>query len=338
MPTHASPSPARIMGTATQYWTSALLLGAIKLDLFSLIPREGASLEDIARKGAFATRRLELLLNALAAHEFLEKRDGRWFNSADAEAFLRRGGPGYLGGALGFALDLYAPWGRLEECLREDRPVAGERHLRPGAEETVRFVRAMHERALAIGPALVAAFDLSGCSRLLDLGGGPGTLSLILSRRHPGLEAVVLDLPPVADVARQLLQEQGSGAGVSVVGGSYLEDLDPQLGGARFDAVLLSGQMHQESREDCGRILRNARQVLGPRGRLFLVDILSDEEKTSPRFATLFGLNMALMRPNGGVHSRAEMAECLIGAGFRILKSGTVPLDYPYGFFLAERT
>lgn len=337
MPTPATPTPARIMGAATQYWTSALLLGAIKLDIFSLIPREGASMEDLARKGGLSPRRLELLLNALAAHEFLEKRDGRWFNAADTEAFLRRGGPAYLGGALGFALDLYEPWGRLDESLREDRPVAGERHLRPGAEETVRFVRAMHERALAIGPALVAGFDLAGCARLLDLGGGPGTLSLLLARRHPGLEAVVLDLPPVADVARGLLDGREEGLRVSVVGGSYLEDLGPQLGGARFDAVLLSGQMHQESLEDCGRILRNARQILASGGKLYLVDIMAEEGGHSPRFATLFGLNMALMRPNGGVHTRREMEDCLVASGFAVIRSGAIPLDYPYFAFQAEK-
>lgn len=337
MANSAHPSPARIMGTATQYWSSALLLGAIRLDLFSHIAREGSTCADIAFRCGFPSRRLELLLNALASHEFLEKRGDRYFNASDAELYLKRGSPAYLGGALGFALDLYEPWGRLHESVRGGMPAGPARHLAAGAEETARFVRAMHERALAMGPALVADFDLAGAATLLDLGGGPGTLSLHLVRRHPGLKAVVLDLPAVADEARRLLAEQGAGPEITVVGGSYLEDLGPQTGGARFDAVLLSGQMHQESPEDCDRILTEARKVLAPRGRLFLVDIMVEEEKSSPRFATLFGINMSLMRPNGGVHSRTEMAECLARNGFRALRSGAVPLDYPYFHFLAEK-
>lgn len=335
--TDPSPSPQRIMGTATQYWPSALLLGALRLDIFSLIPKEGADSAAIARRGGFSPRHLDLLLNALAAHEFVERRGDLWFNAADAEVYLKAGSPAYLGGALAFALDLYAPWGRLHETVREGRPAfAGEPHLGPGAGETARFVRAMHERALALGPALVAGFDLSGCRNLLDLGGGPGTLSRLLARRHPGLEAVVLDLPPVAEQARLLLAEE-AGPEVRVVGGSYLEDLEAQLGGEKFDAALLSGQMHQESLEDCGRILGNARRALGARGRLFLVDIMLEDGKTSPRFAALFGINMSLMRPNGGVHSRGEMAESLARNGFRIIRSGPVPLDYPYFYFLAEK-
>lgn len=333
------PSPQRIMGTATQYWPSALLLNAIKLDVFSLIPEEGATAEELARKGGFAPRHLALLLNALTAHEFLDKRDARFFNAPDTEAYLKRGSPAYLGRALAFAQDLYDPWGRLHLTVREGVPAAPEpRHLGAGQDETRHFVRAMHERALALGPALTAEFDLSGAGTLLDLGGGPGTLSLQLTRKYPGLRgAVVLDLPPVAIQAAALLKEQGAGEEVRTVGGSYLEPLAPQVGAGRFDAVLLSGQMHQERLEDCVRILENASQVLRPGGKLYLVDIMVEEGKSSPRFATLFGINMSLMRTHGGVHSRIEMEESLRGAGFRILKQGAVALDYPYWFFLAEK-
>lgn len=326
------------MGTATQYWPSALLLNAVKLDLFSLIPREGATAEDLARKGGFSPRHLDLLLNALAAHEFLDKREGIFYNAPDTEAYLTRGSPAYLGRALAFAQDLYEPWGHLHVTVREGVPAGPERlHLGAGEEETRHFVRAMHERALSLGPALTAAFDLSGAKTLLDLGGGPGTLSLQLTRKYPGLKAVVLDLPPVAAQAESILKEQGAGGAVHALGGSYLEDIEPQVGIGRFDAVLLSGQMHQESRGDAMRILANAKKVLRPGGRLYLVDIMVDEGKSSPRFATLFGINMSLMRNNGGVHSRNEMQECLEASGFRVGKQGAVNLDFPYYYFLAEK-
>lgn len=327
------------MGMATQYWPSALLLNAIKLDIFSLIPREGATAEDLAHRGGFATRHLDLLLNSLAAHEFLEKRDGLFFNAPDAEAYLKRGSPAYLGRALAFAQDLFEPWGRLHVTVREGIPAAPEpRHLGADEEETRHFVRAMHERALALGPALTSEFDLDGAGTLLDLGGGPATLSLQLARKYPSLKAVVLDLPPVAAQAEAILKEQGAGDEVRVVGGSYFDDLGPQVGMDRFDAVLLSGQMHQESLEDAKKILGKARGVLRKGGRLFLVDIMVDEEKCSPRFATLFGINMSLTRRNGGVHSRKQMQDSLESSGYRVRKQGPVQLDFPYYYFLAENT
>jgi SAM-dependent methyltransferase len=331
----------RIMAMATQYWPSALLLSAIKLDLFSLIPGEGAAAAELAQRGGFSPRHLDLMLNALAAHEFLEKRGDRFFNARDVELHLNRNSPAFLGRALGFALDLYEPWGRLHETVAKGIPaVTQDRHLGGGGEETFRFVRAMHERALAMGAALLSDCDFSGAGAMLDLGGGPGTLSLLLTRKFPGLKATVVDLPEVVRQAAAILAEQEAGEEVRVLGGDYLEDLRPLLGGRRFDAVLLSGQMHQEKPEDCGRILAHAAQVLRPGGKLFLVDIMVDEDKTSPRFSTLFGLNMCLMRGNGGVHSRAEMEACLRQAGFQVKKKGEVPLDFPldfpYFYFLAE--
>jgi hypothetical protein len=325
------------MGTATQYWPSALLLTAVRLDLFSLVPAEGIAAPALARSSGCSQRHLELLLDALAAHEFLEKRGDLYFNAVDSALYLRRESPAYLGGALAFAQDLYAPWGNLDETVRSGIPASPARHLGAGPEETRHFVRAMHERALALGPALLAGFELDGARTLLDLGGGPGTLSLQLCRRQPGLAATVLDLPPVAEQARLLLEAQGAGPEIRVVAGSYLDDLDAVLEGARFDAVLLSGQMHQESPEDCRRILAGARGRLNDRGRLYLVDIMTDGGKTSPRFATLFGINMSLMRPNGGVHSRADMAGALEREGFRVVREGQVPLDYPYAWFLAAK-
>lgn len=331
-------SPARIMATATQYWPSALLLNAIKLDLFSLIPRAGAGAAEIAARGGFSPRHLELMLEALTAHEFLEKREGRFFPAADAALFLDRASPAFLGHSLGFALDLYGPWGNLHETVRSGRPAAGpDLHLGGDPQRTRNFVRAMHERALAIGPALIAAFDLAGCSRLLDLGGGPGTLSLLLTRKFPGLRATVLDLPDVAAEARLLLAGQPGGERVDVAAGSYLEDFPPDLGTGAFDAVLLSGQMHQESPEDCGRILARAAARLRPGGRFFLVDIMTGDEGPASRFAALFGLTMCLTRPNGGVHARASMRRSLEQAGLRIEAEGEVPLEYPYAYFAGTR-
>jgi SAM-dependent methyltransferase len=331
------PSPNRIMGSAIQYWQSALLLNAVKLDLFSLIPKTGATSETIASQGKFSHRQLALMLHALVAHEFLDKKGDLFFNATDVEAYLNRSSPMFMGQALNYALDLYEPWGKLDLTVREGIPaVSSDRHLGRNAEQTRHFVRAMHQRALAIGPALIAPFDLNGAKSLLDLGGGPGTLSSLLTRKYSGLCATVLDLPAVASEAELILKEQGAGDTVKVVAGSYHESLASVLGDQKFDAVLLSGQMHQESLEDSAKIVAQACKQLRPGGKLYLVDIMVSEEKYSPRFATLFGLNMCMTRPAGGVHSQGEMAQCLRDAGIVVKKHGEIVMDFPYYYFLGE--
>ena len=45
--------------------------------------------------------------------------------------------------------------------------------------------------------------------RMVDVAGGHGGFAMAMCRRHPGLEATVLDLPPSAAVGRAIVAEQG---------------------------------------------------------------------------------------------------------------------------------
>ena len=49
----------------------------------------------------------------------------------------------------------------------------------------------MHNRALAIGNILTQLIDLRGRRKLLDVGGGPGTLSALFAQQNPELAAAV---------------------------------------------------------------------------------------------------------------------------------------------------
>ena len=57
------------------------------------------------------------------------------------------------------------------------------------------FIFAMHERGGGLGSVLPALVDFSGRRRLLDVGGGPGSYSIALVQKTPGLTSPVLDLP-----------------------------------------------------------------------------------------------------------------------------------------------
>ncbi|MEX2586798.1 MAG: methyltransferase [Actinomycetota bacterium] len=51
--------------------------------------------------------------------------------------------------------------------------------------------------------ALAGSFDISAHRRLLDVGGGTGSWSIAVLRRHPHLRATVLELPVTAAIARK---------------------------------------------------------------------------------------------------------------------------------------
>jgi hypothetical protein len=149
----------------------------------------------------------------------LQQQDGVYSNAPDTARFLVPGCPGDLSGAIRYNRDVYPAWGRLGELARTGRPVElPDLHLGSDAERTRTFVLSMHGRALGIGMGVVPHLDLAGRRRLVDVGGGPGTYSVLIARRFESIACTVLDLPAVAEIATELIAQQGMSDRVRALG------------------------------------------------------------------------------------------------------------------------
>ena len=91
-------------------------------------------------------------------------------------------------------------WARLDSVLATGEPLP-----RPREDATRRraFILAMPDMARRSAPALWEAADLRHATHLVDVGGGPGELSLAALERFPALQATVFDLPDVLAIARE---------------------------------------------------------------------------------------------------------------------------------------
>jgi cyclopropane fatty-acyl-phospholipid synthase-like methyltransferase len=210
--------------------------------------------------------------------------------------------------------------------------VPAESYLGGDIERTRRFVRGMHDRAVGIGRALVAMVDLAGRSRLLDVGGGAGTYSALFCQAHPGLSAVVLELPGVAAIAREILAEMGAEDRVETLAGDYHETPFP----AGCDVILMSGMFHRETDATCRDLIVRAHACLPAGGLLVVSDVFTDADAPSP-FAILFGLNMALSAPDGGVHAAEEVARWMTDTGFDGVAIRAFPPPLPHRVVTGKR-
>jgi predicted O-methyltransferase YrrM len=288
----------------------------------------------VAAETGTAVRPTDLLLRACVGLGLLERTPDGFRNAPAAETFLVPGKPTYLGEALRYSDDLYATWGRLEQALRTDAPALdAEVYLGRDEAQTRHFVRGMHNRALAVGRALVGLVDLSGRSRMLDVGGGPGTYSALFVARYPGLRSVVLDLPDVVAIAREIVAEMGAADRVGTLAGSYYDTGFPP----GQDVVLISGVFHRETAETCRDLIRRGRDALVPGGLLVVSDVMTDASGVEPPFATLFGLNMLLTAPHGGVHRDADVAEWMREAGLDGVEATPFPPPMPHRVVLGHK-
>ncbi len=329
-----APDPGTIMRLATGYWDSRCFLSAHELGLFEVLVQGPMAAEAIASKLGLALRPTRLLLKACVGLGLLEEDDRGFRNHPSSQAFLAPGSPIYLGNAVRYGADVWGAWTKLGEAVRTGTPpLKAETYTGDDPEKTRNFVYGMHNRALGIGGALVGMVDLSNRKRLLDVGGGPGTYSALLTRAYPELKATVMDLPAVAALAGEILESMDAAERVHVLPGDY--KTTPFPGGN--DAVLISGVFHRESEETCRQLIERARDSLVPDGVLIVSDVFTDETGASPTFATLFGLNMMLSAPDGGVHSDSDVLAWMEAAGFCKVERSPFPPPMPHRLVCGKR-
>lgn len=307
-------NPSRILDLANAFWGSAALLSANECGVFGAVAQRPATAAELAAELQLPERSLANLLDALVALELLTRDgEGRYANTAEAQAFLVPDRPGSLAGALRYNAAMFPAWSRLTESVRTNEPVVEPpSYLGKDKQATRIFVHGMHRRALAMGHALAGSMDLSGATHLVDVAGGPGTLSVLLCQKYPGLRATVLELPGIAEVGRELVADAGLGDRVTFRDADVLtEDL-----GSGYDAALVSGFLHREPAATAQTMCERLFEATKPGARVYLIDVMRDESRVGPAFAALFALNMMLSSERGGCHADIDHIAWLERAGF----------------------
>ncbi len=304
--------PGEILASSSAYWRSSVVHAAIRLDLFSVIGDERLDVAEVAQRLNASERGVMALLDALAALQLLHKDGKQYHNSDAARTHLVRGEPRYLGDIIHHHANLVEGWNQLDQAVLSGAPVR-DRSSFGDREQRDNFLRGMRNLALLIAPQLVAAIDLGGRRRLLDLGGGPGTYALQFCEHNPQLKAVIFDLPTSRDVAEETIERFAMAGRVSFQAGDFLSDPLP----AGCDVAWLSHILHGEGPQQCRQLIAKTVDVLEPGGLLLVHEFLLDEGRDGPPFPALFSLNMLVGTEHGRSYTGQEVAAMLEEAGLQ---------------------
>lgn len=316
------------------YWRSQTLFAANELGVFAAL-RDGAlNAKEVAQRLASAPEHTERLLNACVTVGLLSKEDGRFRNEPISELLLVPESPRSMSNWVRFMADCYRPWGRLARAVRTGKSAEnGFSNLERGGDYTRDLVLAMHEHAMGPGRETVSHLDLGTRRRLLDVGGGAGSHSILLAEKHPDLEAVVLDLPPVLEITRDLIAQHGLESRVGVRAANYLTD---DLG-TGYDVALLSNVLHQEDPRRCVELLERVRRALVDGGLLVVQLSFLNADKDGPPWAVLQSLQLLLLYPGGRAYSLEEMLQMVSAAGFQNPRAKTPSLLASESLILATK-
>jgi predicted O-methyltransferase YrrM len=307
----AGQSFAELTGKMRAFQESTVLLTAVELDVFTAVGK-GAAAAQIAERLGTNPRSTETLLNALVAIGALEKEAGVFRNTFETSRYLVAGSPDDARPAVLHTVHMWRAWNTLPDAVRKGTAV-----IPPGVEGqdrqwTEAFIAAMHRGAANTAASVVRAVGAGGARRMLDIGGGSGAYSIAFAQANEALRAEVLDLAPVVPIARRYIDEAGLASRVT----TRIGDLRRDKFGSDYDLILLSAICHMLGPEENQDLFRRCYGALAPGGRIVIRDFILDPDKTAPKSAALFALNMLVATQSGSSYSEGEYRSWLAAAGF----------------------
>jgi SAM-dependent methyltransferase len=285
--------------------------------------------EDIAQTTGTHPDRMHRLLRVLAAADVVRDLGSGRFELTPVGDCLRADAPNSVRSIALLTANSWPEMEHLDDCIRTGKNAFELRHgaapfayLAQHPERAAVFNEDMREFSVSTGAALVQAYDFATAGRVVDVGGGHGTVLASILRAHPHLRGTLLDRADVVAGAPALLAREGVADRCELVAGDMLASVP-----AGGDVYLLSHIVHDWLDAPARQILEACRAAMTPDARLLIVDRLMPERvEPGPAAETdlLFDLTMMVMM-GGRERTAAELDTLLATSGLRLQRTVSLP-------------
>lgn len=326
----SDPSASALLDLIAGHRITAVIHVAARLGIADLLLESPKTAAELSRLTDTHNRSLLRLMRALVAFAICTEGADGSFNLTEVGTYLAAKSKRSLKAWVLLEGEMLRPgWIGLIESIRTGKTTGQLAGLGQEQFEVIAktknaglFNEAMVSMTRMEVPAVLAAYDLSGISTLMDVGGGLGQLMSAILTKYLSMRGMVFDLPHCAEGARKNFSDAGIAERCEFVAGSFFESVP-----AGSDAIIMKSIIHDWNDERCVRILQNCHRVLTPGARLMLIDRVMPE-KLEPgggdRFVVLDDLNM-LRGPGGCERTPSEFRALLAKGGFdmrRIVPTG----------------
>ena len=282
-------SPRPLMRILGDFANSQILDAALEYDFFTLISKGFDSAEALAREAGTDARATRIVLDSLPALSLIEKRDGKYFLTPSAQAFLVKGKPSYCGDFRHVALALWDGMAHLKESLKTGKPLSRmdtDTELPVWEKLVLGIIVIAEPAAKALCDILKIGSERKGL-RVLDVAGGSSIFGMTIVSRDPTAQVTQLDWPNVNAVAQKANKERGLEGKIRFIDG---EHHTANIETNHYDLVLASNFCRFESPKGNQELFAKAYSALKPGGILVVNDFVPNEERTQPTFALRFSV------------------------------------------------
>jgi hypothetical protein len=313
-------TPEKIMQVGWGFWASRVLLSAVEMGLFTELAKKPGNLSDLRTRMNLHSRSAHDFLDALVALGFLLRENGIYRNAPDADLFLDKNKPSYLGGILEMAsVRLYPFWGHLTEALRTGSPQNEAKHggdffaaIYADPERLKGFLRAMSGLSRPANMAIAQRLPWTKYKTFVDVGTAQGDLAVQIAKANPHLSGIGFDLESAGPTFTNYVAENGLSNRLRFVGGDFFAQDLPQV-----DVVLMGHILHDWGLDEKQALIRKAYDALPEDGALVVYEAIIDDDRRQNLFGLLMSLNMLIETPGGFDYTGADCCGWMKSAGFR---------------------
>jgi SAM-dependent methyltransferase len=288
------------------------MLAGMELDLFTLFEDGSLTVEQLSDAIGVRPVKLRPLLYALVVAGLLTVEDDLFSNTIEANHYLVRGKPSYLGGMWELTSNNWRRILMTAATIRADGSLEKYDYLSPTQEEMVALFRGLYPGTVMDAHRLMAHYDFFPYRTVLDVGGGSGGLVIELTQANPHLEATVVDLPSITPITRQFVDEANASDRVKIVTANAVRD---ELSGS-FDVIVARHVFQVLSEADNRALLDNLAAVLNPDGIIHIIGWILDDSRLAPEKTVGFNLVLLNGYEDGQAYTEREYREWLDEAGF----------------------
>lgn len=317
--------PSPILQTAFGFWHSKVLLTAVEMGLFTKLAGQRLTGAELGGELKLHPRGIADFFDALVAMKFLDREgegpEAKYFNTPEGALFLDEASPRYIGGILVMLnARLFKFWNDLPEALRTGKPQNETKHGQKGVFEELysdvsrleQFMGAMAGISRLNFETLAEKFPFSKYKTLCDIGGATGLLSIECAKKHPHLQCVSFDLPPVEPIARKHIAAAGLVDRVSTATGDFFKDPLP-----RADVITMGMILHDWNLEKKMHLIRAAYDALQSGGALVAIEALIDDARRENVQGLMMSLNMLIEFGDAFDYTGADFRQWCGEAGFK---------------------
>ncbi len=291
---------------------------AEELGIFDALCDAPLTLDDLAEKLSLNRYALAVTVSLLSAMGLVFRREGLLHPSSTARTYLTSKSV-YSWSSLFYTfkqssqihVELVSLL-KTGKTPREDKPSDG---WEAGAipPDTARAIaKFMHAHSLPAAVAAARSGAFKDVKKFLDVGGGSGVFAIAAAQRNERLRATVMDLKTMCEASRELFID---GSGVEARVDTLAVDMFREPWPKGYDALFFSNIFHDWDAAINLSLSQKAFDVLPPGGRIFLHEILMNDNEDGPLTAASFSVLM-LRGTKGKQYTLRELTNFLEGAGF----------------------